>query len=582
MHLYCKGAPEMIASLCLPGTVPSDYQTHVDNYARHGYRLIAVASRELEMNYVKAQKIKRELIECDLTLLGLIVMENRLKPQTVGVIAQLNKADIRTVMITGDNLLTAMSVARECGIIRPHKRAFLLEAIDKLRSRDGRTYLSLKQSVSSSHDLIEVDDISDSIDMIEPNKVADSTYHIAISGPTLRVICDEYPEMLEQLVCVCDVYARMSPDQKQMLVNKLQEVDYTVVMCGDGANDCAALKAAHAGISLSEAEASIAAPFTSKVADIRCVPTVIREGRAALVTSFGVFKYMAGYSLTQFISIMQLYWLNTNMTDIQFLYIDLALVTLVSMFFGYTPACERLSRNPPPTRLLSVASMLSIIGQLLIIGFFQVFTFIYTAYQPWFIPYAMPVGDETEDRRSMQGNKPLCLSLIGLTLLSALITVQPPEFLSRFLEYDPIPYIEDRLFLLILGLMSGALSYIYEVFFIQHLIIDVREKAKKRKALSTGSKETNRFERILLKVGAEPYWIKAKSGGGSFSMPIPATPILQPTTNGNVLTVAPADSSRLRGDSPIISIVVNEEQQSNASNEAIQMRPTGGEVVDFS
>lgn len=36
-----------------------------------------------------------------------------------------------------------------------------------------------------------------------------------------------------------------------------------------------------------------------KVPDIRCVPTVIREGRAALVTSFGVFKYMAGYSLTQ-------------------------------------------------------------------------------------------------------------------------------------------------------------------------------------------------------------------------------------------------------------------------------------------
>jgi cation-transporting P-type ATPase 13A2 len=139
-------------------------------------------------------------------------------------------------------------------------------------------------------------------------KLIDSTYHLAVAGPTLSIICDEYPEILEQLVCVCDVYARMSPDQKQLLVNKLQEVDYTVAMCGDGANDCGALKAAHAGISLSEAEASIAAPFTSKVPDIRCVPQVIREGRAALVTSFGVFKYMAGYSLTQFMTIMQLYW----------------------------------------------------------------------------------------------------------------------------------------------------------------------------------------------------------------------------------------------------------------------------------
>jgi cation-transporting ATPase 13A3/4/5 len=57
-------------------------------------------------------------------------------------------------------------------------------------------------------------------------------------------------------------------------------------MCGDGANDCGALKTADVGISLSEAEASIAAPFTSRIQDISCVIKVFREGRAALVTSF--------------------------------------------------------------------------------------------------------------------------------------------------------------------------------------------------------------------------------------------------------------------------------------------------------
>lgn len=51
---------------------------------------------------------------------------------------------------------------------------------------------------------------------------------------------------------------------------------YYVAMCGDGANDCGALKTAHTGISLSEAEASVASPFTSKQPNIECVPTVIR------------------------------------------------------------------------------------------------------------------------------------------------------------------------------------------------------------------------------------------------------------------------------------------------------------------
>lgn len=60
----------------------------------------------------------------------------------------------------------------------------------------------------------------------------------------------------------------MSPDQKQRLVERLQSLGYCVSFCGDGANDCGALKASDVGISLSQAEASVAAPFTSKVAKV--------------------------------------------------------------------------------------------------------------------------------------------------------------------------------------------------------------------------------------------------------------------------------------------------------------------------
>jgi cation-transporting ATPase 13A2 len=62
-------------------------------------------------------------------------------------------------------------------------------------------------------------------------------------------------------------------------------------MCGDGANDCIALRAADVGLSLSQAEASIAAPFTSQVENISSITLLLREGRCALATLTNCFKF---------------------------------------------------------------------------------------------------------------------------------------------------------------------------------------------------------------------------------------------------------------------------------------------------
>lgn len=92
---------------------------------------------------------------------------------------------------------------------------------------------------------------------------------------TLAITVSEYSCSAQMLVCG-KVFARMSPDEKHELVEKLQSIDYCCGFCGDGANDCGALKAADVGISLSDAEASVAAPFTSRQFEISCVPTLIR------------------------------------------------------------------------------------------------------------------------------------------------------------------------------------------------------------------------------------------------------------------------------------------------------------------
>ena len=182
-------------------------------------------------------------------------------------------------------------------------------------------------------------------------------------------------------------------------------------MCGDGANDCGALKAAHAGISLSEAEASVASPFTSKQPNISCVPELIREGRAALVTSFGIFKYMAGYSLTQYASVIILYEIDSNLTDLQFLWIDLFLITgtyigiffskyfceinfcllflVFAFFFGMTRAYEgELAKRPPNNSLIHFIPIMSIVLQLININLFQIFSLKLTLNQnEWFVPF---------------------------------------------------------------------------------------------------------------------------------------------------------------------------------------------------
>jgi cation-transporting ATPase 13A2 len=65
-----------------------------------------------------------------------------------------------------------------------------------------------------------------------------------------------------------------------------------------------ALKAAHVGVSLCEAEASVAAPLTSKRQSIACMLSVVAEGRCSLSTSYLIFKFIIVYAFIQVRSII--------------------------------------------------------------------------------------------------------------------------------------------------------------------------------------------------------------------------------------------------------------------------------------
>ena len=68
------------------------------------------------------------------------------------------------------------------------------------------------------------------------------SYHFALDGASFDHVRVRHPSLLRKVITRAVVFARMSPEMKQLLVEELQNLGYYIGMCGDGANDCGALK----------------------------------------------------------------------------------------------------------------------------------------------------------------------------------------------------------------------------------------------------------------------------------------------------------------------------------------------------
>ncbi|XP_029803895.1 cation-transporting ATPase 13A2 isoform X4 [Suricata suricatta] len=417
---YVKGSPELVASLCSPETVPTDFAQMLQSYTAAGYRVVALASKPLPIapTLEAIQQLTRDAVEQDLSLLGLLVMKNLLKPQTTPVIQALRRTRIRTVMVTGDNLQTAVTVAQGCGMVGPRERLVIVHATPPERGRPASLELLPQESSTAANGA-----------------------KVLVQGT---------------------VFARMAPEQKTELVCELQKLQYCVGMCGDGANDCGALKAADVGISLSQAEASVVSPFTSSMASIECVPMVIREGRCSLDTSFSVFKYMALYSLTQFISVLILYTLNTNLGDVQFLVIDLVITTTVAVLMSRTGPAPVLGQVRPPGALLSVPVLGSLLLQVALVAGVQLGGYFLTVAQPWFVPLNQTVP-APDNLPNYENTVVFSLSSFQYLILAAAVSKGPP---FRRPLYTNVPFLVALALLgsvlvgllLVPGLLQGPLA----------------------------------------------------------------------------------------------------------------------------
>lgn len=389
MHVFVKGSPEGLEPLCNRSSLPTNFYDIIDSYTHKGYRVIACATKTLPASFtwLKVQRESRESIESNLQFLGFLVFENKLKEVTRSVLKELKEAKMRTVMCTGDNLLTAVSVSRACEMIPSDCTVFIPKLLVLSPAEDvPKAAVPFVHWDCIDYPHLELDPFTLSIRHPIPADICAKeleTYQLACTGEVFEFLMDNAPDLLNRMLMKCSVFARMSPEQKQMLVEKLQALDYCVAFCGDGANDCGALKSSDVGISLSQAEASIAAPFTSQITDIRCVLSVIREGRSALVTSFSSFKFMALYSIIQFTSASLLCSIGTFLTDSQYIYIDLLLILPIAIFISRFQAAVKIAQKRPSAKLISKKIMTSIMGQILLQCIFQLFLMLYTRHRKY-------------------------------------------------------------------------------------------------------------------------------------------------------------------------------------------------------
>jgi magnesium-transporting ATPase (P-type) len=195
---YVKGAPKEILDLCThmvrdgqEGPLDDALRTQImaanDGYARSGLRVLAVALRWLSKDAPLPTSLSAytpQLVEQDLTFLGLIAMADPPRPEVAAAVEECHHSGIRIVMVTGDYGLTAESIARRIGIVKgAHPR------------------------VLTGMDLEEIDE-------------------------------DALKEALRGEV----IFARVAPEQKLRVVNALQELGNVVAVTGDGVNDAPALK----------------------------------------------------------------------------------------------------------------------------------------------------------------------------------------------------------------------------------------------------------------------------------------------------------------------------------------------------
>lgn len=380
-----KGSYEKVEQLVSKTSpFPQDFKTVAEQHASEQYYVLGVGMKELQDG---SQAITRDTLESGLTFLGLILFRNEMKPDSPAALAELKAGAVRCVMCTGDNALTAVSIGRKCGMIDDvSKTTVILGDVVEGEVEVGLTsssnvkpkWISVPEGKPFSHEEVLAADAGE----VELALTRSAFKSLLIAG-----------EMM-QILNKVRIYARMKPEDKVTVIKLHQDIGLVVGMVGDGGNDCGALRAAHVGLALSEAEASIVAPFSSGeehgtgCRSLRAVPDLLRFGRATLATNLATYMYFIVYALSIPVVKLSLVFLGNMMpAEWLWIFIDIIVGSLIVALMTLSTPAPKLAKIRPTSALVGARSIITIFVPFLVFVVFFSIGMIMLWQQPFYVPY---------------------------------------------------------------------------------------------------------------------------------------------------------------------------------------------------
>ncbi|EQC29307.1 hypothetical protein SDRG_12976 [Saprolegnia diclina VS20] len=341
-RVYTKGASEIVFGLCshmafpdgqaqeVPHDVSFWRENIIQRFANDGLRTLCLGYKDIAApwEHVIAHYSEDDL-ECDLTCVAIVGIEDPVRPDVPEAIRQCQHAGIIVRMVTGDNLATATSISKKCGILQDDADALVMEGAEFRRIvLDGNG--QLKQ------------DVFDTI------------------WPRLRVL------------------ARSSPQDKYTLVSGIMASTVhgpqVVAVTGDGTNDAPALKKAHVGFAMGICGTAVSKDASDIILmddNFKSIVNAVKWGRNVYdsVSKFLQFQLTVTFTAITLCVLGAIFLEETPLSAVQLLWVNLIMNTFASLALATdTPSNAVLDRKPYPRTkpLISKKMTKHILGHLVV------------------------------------------------------------------------------------------------------------------------------------------------------------------------------------------------------------------------